>query len=218
MRLGPGGAAVQDGEGLVVLDARNFALLLRQEGRGRVFFAGAGHSVPQRGTARGANRGAEWIQLSHGGQFNGTDTNGERKTNRPTDTTPGSHRCGADWERRTSGRREKREAEALPVYPVGLGGVGEPKKEQPIRGQQWFRSYPISKWRGGPPKTTRDWGSAGGEGGELRGPREAEVLPDRERPTLLACWSWTDQGRPPLRAGAGWVHWIPRDATTEFQS
>lgn len=51
VRLGSGGAAVQDGEGLVVLDARNLALLLRQEGRGRVLFAG--HSVPQGGTASG---------------------------------------------------------------------------------------------------------------------------------------------------------------------
>jgi hypothetical protein len=43
--LRPGGAAVQDGEGLIVLDARNLTLLLRQEGRGRVFFAGARHPV-----------------------------------------------------------------------------------------------------------------------------------------------------------------------------
>ena len=51
MSLGSGGAAVQDGEGLVVLYARNLALLLRQEGRGRILFAG--HSVPQGGTASG---------------------------------------------------------------------------------------------------------------------------------------------------------------------
>lgn len=57
--LGSRGAAVKDGEGLVVLDARNLALLLRQEGRGRVFFAG--HPVPQSGAAGSAGRGAERI-------------------------------------------------------------------------------------------------------------------------------------------------------------
>lgn len=126
VRLGPGGTAVQDGEGLVVLDARNLALLLRQEGRGRVFFAGTGHPVPQRGAAGSAGRSAERIELSHGGQFNGTDTDVERQANRPTNTAPRSGSSGDDHEPTTSGK-EKAEAETLPLYPGGVGGVGEPK-------------------------------------------------------------------------------------------
>lgn len=126
MRLGPRGAAVEDGEGLVVLDARNLALLLRQEGRGRVFFAG--HPVPQSGAAGSAGRGAERIDFSHGGQFNGTDTDAERHTDKPTDPAPGSSLCGGDYARRTSWRSEKAEAEILPPYPVGLDEVGEPKR------------------------------------------------------------------------------------------
>lgn len=79
---------------------------------------------------------ASGLLLSHGGQFNGTDTNVKRQANRHTETAPGSGRCGGDCDTKASGRREKVEAEALPLYPAGPGRVREPEREQPIRGQE----------------------------------------------------------------------------------
>lgn len=73
-----------------------------------------------------------------------------RPANRTTNTTPGSGRCGGDGDRRTSGRKEETETETLSLYPVGLGALGEQKRQQPIRGQQWFKSYPISRRGAGP--------------------------------------------------------------------